>query len=116
MRKAFIAPALCALIVVSLTIAATAEAGYFLNKREAQRLTRQDARDRYEAYGLGRVFAACRPQGLSKPDPRYDYHSWTCGWASRSEGDICGGQLLIKGSRDRDMYWSKVVTGVRCDL
>lgn len=113
MRRALLAVAV-AIGVLTLPVAASeAQASYHLSKREAQKLARWDARNRY---GGSHVAAYCRPQWRDAAEPGYIYHRWTCGWAGGFDGEVCGGQLIIIGSRGWDSYYSKVAQRFRCGL
>jgi hypothetical protein len=96
----------------SATATATAQAGYYFSKRDARAAVKDYARDKY---GMSRPFSVCRPQGRSAPEPGYIYHRWVCAWLAKDAGDLCYGQVLIMGSRDRGMYWSRVLRGMRCE-
>jgi hypothetical protein len=92
----------------TLAVPATASAGYYMSKREAESTTR---RYLHRTLGYHHTVADCRPQGLKKPEPGYIYHRWVCGWAA---GDSypdpdCLGTSLVRGSRDESQFYWKVL-------
>jgi hypothetical protein len=101
--------------VLTLALAGTAQARWFLSKGAAQRATRHEVALKYHDTG---VVARCRPYGRPTADPSYDYHRWVCGWAGDALFDdgtpaLCHGTLLIAGSRVNGYQW-QVYRGERC--
>jgi hypothetical protein len=100
----------------ALAVPGVAQADWFYSKRGAERVARDAVSKRYSAYGFtaGDTVASCRPQARSY-DPRYKYHRWVCGWGGEApDGDVCGGTLLITGSRGTGNYYHRVLRGGRC--
>lgn len=94
-------------------IAGTAQAAYYFSESDARWDVKDYARDHY---GMTSPASRCRPQGRSAPESGYIYHRWVCAWADTdADGYVCYGKVLIAGSRDQDMYWSKVLRGMRCE-
>jgi len=105
--KRVILAAACAAAAL-LAAPSVASARYYMTQREAKGFAYDFAIDRYGVIDPG---IACRPQGERKPDPRYDYHRWVCGWYE----DGCGGAVLILGARGRSHYYYRVLRGERCE-
>lgn len=96
-----------AAVALSALSATAAEARYYMNKREAEHFMRDHLRQQ----GYRVTAAYCRPQGRNRPEPGYDYHRWTCGWAAghtRLYPD-CKGQTIVIGSSEPGTYYTKVV-------
>ena len=95
MRRLAIIGAIACLLAGAF--AASAQADYFITQKRAEHFTRD-----YFHYKLGYHYTAagCRPQGLSKPQPGYDYHRWVCYFLAGDSGydPACKGYILIAGS------------------
>jgi hypothetical protein len=95
---------------VALVIAAPAYANYYLTKNGARAATRTFVANAY-GFNRGDIATSCRPQGRSKPDARFVYHRWVCGWAIDAH---CGGSIRILGS-SAARWAGRVVHGLSCD-
>jgi hypothetical protein len=94
---------------VSLAPATNAHAAWWFSKEYAMRAARDSASKRYGS-SMSDLHARCRPQG--EPfNSGFIYHSWVCTWVDTSDRSY--GQLLIKGSRHKDSYYSDVLRGKR---
>jgi hypothetical protein len=99
----------CALALVGLlTVAAPANAEWYMTKRKAEIRAERAAELRYGDATYG---AFCRPQGARAPQPGYVYHRWVCTWADTYD---CVGQLLVLGSRGVGTYYTRALSGQRC--
>ncbi len=109
--------ALVAVILGLLAIAPVAQADWHLSKRKAHSFA-QDAA--ITMYGAPHPLALCRPQGRFVPEPGHAYHRWICGWADTfgdedGGSEVCGGSLLILGSRkSHSAYHYTVHSGRSC--
>ena len=109
--------AAAATVAVALGAPAAAQAEWLYTKGGAQKLARQAAETRYGQFGVtyATAVASCRPQG-QRYDPRYKYHRWVCGWADTdAAGNMCGGQIVIAGSRGKGGFYHRVQRGMSCE-
>jgi hypothetical protein len=99
--------------VLAVPAAAHAQGdGWYVSKRDAQRLTKGIAEREYGVRGIN-VAARCRPQG-QRYRPGYDYHRWVCGWAwlSSDQSELCSGAIIMAGRSDGGLNW-RVMRGMR---
>jgi hypothetical protein len=95
----------------AFVVATPAYANYYLAKNGARAATRMFVGNAY-GFNRGDIATSCRPQGRSKPDARFVYHRWVCGWAIDAH---CGGSIRIIGSSSAARWAGRVVHGLSCD-
>jgi hypothetical protein len=93
------------------TVPSAAHAEWYFTKRGAQKVARDYVADYYSNTYYEDLVASCRPQGESRPDPRYKYHRWVCVWYDTS--DDTSGRVLVVGSDSAGAYYGRVLNGGR---
>jgi hypothetical protein len=87
---------------------APVEARYFTDQASAEHYVRDFF---HNTVGYHYTAASCRPRGRAKADPRYDYHTWTCGFAAGDSrfNASCTGMIRIKGSHTAGQFYEHVL-------
>ncbi len=111
----------CLVVAACFPQAASAES--HLSKRQAEANTRDAVSKYYEDTAAGEVVPSCRPQGLARARPGYDYRHWVCDFAiAGDEYEYCddpenqyfGGRFKISGRDGVGSYTFRVLNGLRC--
>jgi hypothetical protein len=108
--------AVLAVAVGSLAFAGTANADYYIGKRQAQINARDAAETRYAGNGVTAKAASCRPQWATRADSGYIYHRWVCAWVGYdADGDDVHGFFRITGQSDDTFGYMPLYGGLRWD-
>jgi hypothetical protein len=99
---------LAVVVATLLFLAPGAGASWYLSQTKAESLTRQHLHYDLEYHYTA---AVCRPQGLNKADPRYDYHRWVCTGAAGDQRTYvsCLVTYLIVGSHVPGQYYRRTL-------
>ena len=94
-----------------LATAVPASADWYYSQREAQKITKYHAAEKY-GYLRREILPVCRPQGLRAPARGYEYHRWACTWVTLY--DNCWGGFIISGAHGKNWYRAQVWRGINC--